>query len=155
MCQTAVKHDGMAHLSAQFLRPQPVVNLTLLFVSLVTTYQVVLNFTILPSLQQFNKVLTYEVRMLMTDRLQLEDGTLLEVPPASRREIYRELCISLYTNPAAEESGLRWAQHYEFLSQKRLSSSAARPDVGVEVTTPRCLAENLVIAVYLGTHSVD
>jgi two-component system osmolarity sensor histidine kinase EnvZ len=38
---------------------------TLLFVSLVTTYLVVLNFAILPSLQQFNKVLAYEVRMLM------------------------------------------------------------------------------------------
>ncbi len=62
---------------------------TLLFVSLVTTYLVVLNFAILPSLQQFNKVLAYEVRMLMTDKLQLEDGTQLEVPPAFRREIYR------------------------------------------------------------------
>ena len=50
---------------------------TLLFVSLVTTYLVVLNFAILPSLQQFNKVLAYEVRMLMTDKLQLEDGTQL------------------------------------------------------------------------------
>lgn len=52
---------------------------TLLFVSLVTTYLVVLNFAILPSLQQFNKVLAYEVRMLMTDKLQLEDGTQLVV----------------------------------------------------------------------------
>ncbi len=63
---------------------------TLLFVSLVTTYLVVLNFAILPSLQQFNKVLAYEVRMLMTDKLQLEDGTQLVVPPAFRREIYRQ-----------------------------------------------------------------
>lgn len=62
---------------------------TLLFVSLVTTYLVVLNFAILPSLQQFNKVLAYEVRMLMTDKLQLEDGTQLVVPPAFRREIYQ------------------------------------------------------------------
>lgn len=45
---------------------------TLLFASPVTTYLVVLNFAILPSLQQFNKVLAYEVRMLMTDKLQLE-----------------------------------------------------------------------------------
>lgn len=62
-----------------------------------TTYLVVLNFAILPSLQQFNKVLAYEVRMLMTDKLQLEDGTQLVVPPAFRREIYRELGISLYS----------------------------------------------------------
>ena len=74
---------------------------TLLFASLVTTYLVVLNFAILPSLQQFNKVLAYEVRMLMTDKLQLEDGTQLVVPPAFRREIYRELGISLYSNEAA------------------------------------------------------
>lgn len=73
---------------------------TLLFVSLVTTYLVVLNFAILPSLQQFNKVLAYEVRMLMTDKLQLEDGTQLVVPPAFRREIYRELgFLSTPTKP--------------------------------------------------------
>ena len=47
---------------------------TLLFVSLVTTYLVVLNFAILPSLQQFNKVLAYEVRMLMTDKLHPAGG---------------------------------------------------------------------------------
>lgn len=64
-----------------------------------TTYLVVLNFAILPSLQQFNKVLAYEVRMLMTDKLQLEDGTQLVVPPAFRREIYRELGISIPTKP--------------------------------------------------------
>ena len=76
---------------------------TLLFVSLVTTYLVVLNFAILPSLQQFNKVLAYEVRMLMTDKLQLEDGTQLVVPPAFRREIYRELGISLYSTEVRVE----------------------------------------------------
>ena len=107
---------------------------TLLFVSLVTTYLVVLNFAILPSLQQFNKVLAYEVRMLMTDKLQLEDGTQLEVPPAFRREIYRELGISLYTNSAAEESGLRWAQHYQFLSQQMAQQLGGPTDVRVEIS---------------------
>ncbi|MBT0727332.1 two-component system sensor histidine kinase EnvZ [Rosenbergiella australiborealis] len=106
---------------------------SLLFVSLVTTYLVVLNFAILPSLQQFNKVLAYEVRMLMTDKLQLEDGTQLEVPPAFRREIYRELGISLYTNSAAEESGLRWAQHYTFLSEQMAHQLGGPTDVRVEV----------------------
>lgn len=106
---------------------------TLLFVSLVTTYLVVLNFAILPSLQQFNKVLAYEVRMLMTDKLQLEDGTQLVVPPAFRREIYRELGISLYSNEAAEDAGLRWAQHYEFLSQQMAHQLGGPTEVRVEV----------------------
>lgn len=83
---------------------------TLLFVSTVTTYLVVLNFAILPSLQQFNKVLAYEVRMLMTDKLQLEDGTQLVVPPAFRREIYRELrgSLSIPTKPPKEWAALGW-----------------------------------------------
>ncbi|MDU7648696.1 MAG: two-component system sensor histidine kinase EnvZ [Klebsiella michiganensis] len=106
---------------------------TLLFASLVTTYLVVLNFAILPSLQQFNKVLAYEVRMLMTDKLQLEDGTQLVVPPAFRREIYRELGISLYSNEAAEDAGLRWAQHYEFLSQQMAHQLGGPTEVRVEV----------------------
>ncbi|WP_342221511.1 two-component system sensor histidine kinase EnvZ [Candidatus Fukatsuia endosymbiont of Tuberolachnus salignus] len=106
---------------------------TLLLVSLVTTYWVVLNFAILPSLQQFNKVLAYEVRMLMTDRLQLEDGMLIEVPEAFRREIYRELGISLYTNAAAEENGLRWARYYKFLSEQMAQQLGGPTDVRVEV----------------------
>ncbi len=93
----------------------------------------VLNFAILPSLQQFNKVLAYEVRMLMTDKLQLEDGTQLVVPPAFRREIYRELGISLYSNEAAEDAGLRWAQHYEFLSQQMAQQLGGPTEVRVEV----------------------
>lgn len=130
---------------------------TLLFVSLVTTYLVVLNFAILPSLQQFNKVLAYEVRMLMTDKLQLEDGTQLVVPPAFRREIYRELGISLYSNEAAEEAGLRWAQHYEFLSHQMAQQLGGPTEVRVEVNKSSCggLAENLAVAQYLGARAAD
>ena len=79
---------------------------TLLFVSLVTTYPGGFELCDFADFQQFNKVLAYEVRMLMTDKLQLEDGTQLVVPPAFRREIYRELGISLTRNEAAEDAGL-------------------------------------------------
>ncbi|MDF7679760.1 two-component system sensor histidine kinase EnvZ [Enterobacteriaceae bacterium ESL0689] len=105
----------------------------LLFASLVTTYLVVLNFAIFPSLQQFNKVLAYEVKMLMTDKLQLEDGTQLAVPAAFRREIYRELGISLYSLDAAEDAGLRWAQHYDFLSQQMAHQLGGATEVRIEM----------------------
>jgi two-component system osmolarity sensor histidine kinase EnvZ len=122
---------------------------TLLFVSLVTTYLVVLNFAILPSLQQFNKVLAYEVRMLMTDKLQLEDGTQLVVPPAFRREIYRELGISLYSNEAAEDAGLRWAQHYEFLSQQMAHQLGGPTEVRVEVNKSSPVVFRYTLAIML------
>lgn len=101
---------------------------TLLFVSLVTTYLVVLNFAILPSLQQFNKVLAYEVRMLMTDKLQLEDGAQLVVPPAFRREIYRRLGISLCspTRLPKRQVCVR-RKHYEFLKPSD-GAATGRPD---------------------------
>ncbi len=106
----------------------------LLFVSLIMTSLVVLNFAILPSLQQFNKVLAYEIRMLMTDQLELEDGTLLEIPPAFRREIYRELGISLHNNAMAHERGLRCAQPYPFLSQQMAQQLGGPTEVRLEVS---------------------
>ncbi len=122
-----------------------------------TTYLVVLNFAILPSLQQFNKVLAYEVRMLMTDKLQLEDGTQLVVPPAFRREIYRELGISLYSNEAAEDAGLRWAQHYEFLSQQMAHQLGGPTEVRVEVnkSSPVVWLKTPAVAQYLGAGAAD
>ncbi|MBN0038288.1 hypothetical protein JTL77_36185, partial [Pseudomonas aeruginosa] len=48
-------------------------------------------------------------------------------------EIYRELGISLYSNEAAEDAGLRWAQHYEFLSQQMAHQLGGPTEVRVEV----------------------
>jgi hypothetical protein len=72
----------------------------------------------------------------------------LEVPPAFRREIYRELGISLYTNSAAEESGLRWAQHYQFLSQQ-MAQQLGGPDrraSGSKQKHTGGVAENLALS---------
>lgn len=55
------------------------------------------------------------------------------VPPAFRREIYRETGISLYSNEAAEEAGLRWAQHYEFLSHQMAQQLGGPTEIRVEV----------------------
>lgn len=93
--------------------------------------------------------------MLMTDKLQLEDGTQLVVPPAFRREIYRELGISLYSNEAAEEAGLRWAQHYEFLSHQMAQQLGGPTEVRVEVNKKLAgrVVENTAVAQYLGTRA--
>ncbi len=131
--RTVLRHETRALFAAQLLCSHTAPDRHLAVRQPGETYLVVLNFAILPSLQQFNKVLAYEVRMLMTDKLQLEDGTQLVVPPAFRREIYRELGISLYSNEAAEDAGLRWAQHYEFLSQQMAHQLGGPTEVRVEV----------------------
>lgn len=106
---------------------------TLLLVSWITTYLTVLNFAILPSLQQFNKLLAYEVKMLMTDRLQLENGSELVVPPAFRRQIHKELGISLYHNNDAAGHGLNWSVRYEFLSQQMARQLGGPTEVRIQM----------------------
>lgn len=114
---------------------------TLLFVSLVTTYLVVLNFAILPSLQQFNKVLAYEVRMLMTDKLQLEDGTQLVVPPrfAVKSTVswaFRSTQMRRQKTPACagrsttNSSASRWRSSWGARRKCALRSTKARPSSG-------------------------
>lgn len=105
----------------------------LLFVSLVMIYLVVLNFVILLSFQQFNKVLVYEVCMLMIDKLQLEDGIQLVVFLVFCCEIYCELGILFYFNEVVEDVGLCWVQYYEFLSQQMVYQFGGFIEVWVEV----------------------
>ncbi|NDL00310.1 two-component system sensor histidine kinase EnvZ [Photorhabdus bodei] len=109
--------------------------MAMLFISLVTSYLVVVNFVIMPSLQQFNKVLAYEVRTLMAEKLKLEDGSFLVISPVVRREIYQELGITLYSESDAEIQGLRWAKRYDFLSEKMGEYLGGKADLRLEINT--------------------
>ncbi|WP_118985172.1 two-component system sensor histidine kinase EnvZ [Photorhabdus sp. CRCIA-P01] len=109
--------------------------MAMLFISLVTSYLVVVNFVIMPSLQQFNKVLAYEVRTLMAEKLKLEDGSFLVISPVVRREIYQELGITLYSESDAELQGLRWARRYDFLSEKMGEYLGGKADLRLEINT--------------------
>ncbi|SUC29335.1 Osmolarity sensor protein EnvZ [Providencia rettgeri] len=105
----------------------------LLFASLVTSYMVVLNFVVMPSLQQFNKVLAYEVRTLMTEKMVLQDGTSVRVSPALRKKIYNELGITFYAHSAAMEEGLNWAKEYDFLSEHMSEYIGGKASVHLEL----------------------
>lgn len=110
----------------------------LLCASLIATYLVVLNFAIVPSLQQFNKVLAYEINLLITDKLVVE-GEEIPVPPAFRRAIYRELGISLYTQDQARQAGLNRAQPNVFLSQqmaRQLNDPATEVRLDINTNNP-------------------
>ncbi|HGJ5873508.1 MULTISPECIES: two-component system sensor histidine kinase EnvZ [Arsenophonus] len=106
---------------------------TLLFASLVTSYLVVLNFVVMPSLQQLNKVLAYEVHTLLTEKIELQDGNAILMPPSFKKKIYKELGINFYTKSLAMEKGLRWARHYEELSQQMAEYMGGKADVRLEI----------------------
>lgn len=105
----------------------------LLLASLGTTYLVVLNFAILPTLQQFNKILALDVRLLMQDSLQMDDGRKVEIPLAFRKEMHKELGISLYTKASAEENGLLLAEFSPYLSDKMAQQFEGPTEVRVIV----------------------
>ncbi|MFV9996989.1 MAG: two-component system sensor histidine kinase EnvZ [Arsenophonus endosymbiont of Dermacentor nuttalli] len=106
---------------------------TLLFASLVTSYLVVLNFVVMPSLQQLNKVLAYEVHTLLTEKIELQDGNAILMSPSFKKKIYKELGINFYTESVAMEKGLRWARHYEELSQQMAEYMDGKADVRLEI----------------------
>ncbi|NRN27762.1 two-component system sensor histidine kinase EnvZ [Photorhabdus heterorhabditis] len=108
--------------------------MAMLFISLVSSYLFIVNFVIMPSLQQFNKVLAYEVRTLMAEKLKLEDGSFLVLSPVVRREIYQELGITLYSESDAEMQGLLWARHYDFLSEKMSQYLGGEADLRLEIS---------------------
>ncbi len=105
----------------------------LLFVSLGTTYLVVLNFAILPTLQQFNKVLAHDIRLLMVDYIEVEEGRFVEIPFGFRREIHRELGVSLYTKSAADVRGLKKSTYSNYLSEKMAKQFKGPTEVRVSV----------------------
>lgn len=94
---------------------------------------VVLNFAILPTLQQFNKILAHDVRLLMIDNLELEDGRKVQIPLAFRSEMHRELGISLYTKASAEINGLHRAEYNPYLSEKMAQQFGGPTEVRVIV----------------------
>nr|CBA75547.1 two-component system, OmpR family, osmolarity sensor histidine kinase [Arsenophonus nasoniae] len=106
---------------------------TLLFASLVTSYLVVLNFVVMPSLQQLNKVLAYEVHTLLTEKIELQDGNAILMPLSFKKKIYKELGINFYTKSLAMDKGLRWARHYEELSQQMAEYMGGKADVRLEI----------------------
>ncbi|SES64119.1 two-component system sensor histidine kinase EnvZ [Thorsellia anophelis] len=109
-----------------------IVGLTL--ITLAITYWVVLNYAILPSLEPFSRILGHEIRMLTTDELLLDDGSLVKFPTAWRKEIFHQLGISLFSADTAMENGLRWARSYQLLTEEMSAQLGVAADVRLEIT---------------------
>ncbi|WP_193015868.1 two-component system sensor histidine kinase EnvZ [Proteus sp. FME41] len=108
--------------------------ISLLFFSLIASYVVVQHLIVGPSLQQFNKVLAYEIRTLMPEELILVDGTPLKISPALRNKIYSELGISFFDKGSALEEGLHWAKEDSDLSEQMSEYLGGETEIWIENT---------------------
>ena len=99
--------------------------LTLLFASQVFSYYAVFNYALLPSLQQFNRILAYEMSVVLDDSLQLNDEELsLEAP--LRRKLLEQLGVSVHTRDEAIVDEYDKATSIDLMSEQ-MSDSLGSP----------------------------
>ncbi|WP_087023344.1 two-component system sensor histidine kinase EnvZ [Thaumasiovibrio subtropicus] len=90
----------------------------LLIASQVFSYLTVLNYALLPSLHQFNRILAYEVRLMLNEDVELESGELVHLDTPLRRELLEQLGVSIHLDDDPLYAEYRNASPVEFLSQE-------------------------------------
>lgn len=76
---------------------------TLLVASQVYSYYALFNYALMPSLQQFNKILSHEISLMLDDSMHMdENGLVMDAP--LRRRVLEQLGVSIYAenSPQAE-----------------------------------------------------
>lgn len=106
----------------------------LMLITLAITYWVVLNYAILPSLEPFSRILGHEIKMLTTNELLLDDGSVVKFPTVWRKEIFHQLGISLFNTDSAMENGLRWARDFQLLTDEMTQQLGVASEVRLEIT---------------------
>ncbi len=80
-----------------------IIFLTLLIASQIYSYYAVFNYALMPSLQQFNNLLSHEINLMLNDSANLEDGLDLDAP--LRRRVLEQLGVTIHAkdSPIADE----------------------------------------------------
>ncbi|KOO02855.1 two-component system sensor histidine kinase EnvZ [Vibrio nereis] len=80
-----------------------IIFLTLLIASQIYSYYAVFNYALMPSLQQFNKILGHEINLMLSDSDNLEDGLGMDDP--LRRRVLEQLGVTIHSedSPIADE----------------------------------------------------
>ncbi|KLV07417.1 osmolarity sensor protein [Photobacterium aquae] len=104
----------------------------LLIASQIFSYLAVLNYALLPSLQQFNRILAYEVRLMLKEDVELADGNTFHLDTPLRRQLLEQLGVTLHaedgTDPVHDEELREYAKatEVEYLSEE-MSSELGSP----------------------------
>ncbi|WP_153445898.1 two-component system sensor histidine kinase EnvZ [Vibrio algicola] len=86
----------------------------LLIASQVLSYLIMFNYALLPSLKQFNRILSHEVKLMLDeDKIQQSDDR----DHPLRRELLSELGVSIYADNSIEANEFKYAAPIDFLSK--------------------------------------
>ncbi|WP_299017397.1 two-component system sensor histidine kinase EnvZ [uncultured Photobacterium sp.] len=90
----------------------------LLIASQIFSYLAVLNYALLPSLQQFNRILAYEVRLMLKEDVELADGETFHLDTPVRRRLLEQLGVTLHPDSIPQNQEYLQATEIEYLSEE-------------------------------------
>ncbi len=91
---------------------------SLLITSQILSYLAVFHYAILPSLQQFNRILSYEVSLMLSEDVTLENGKHVHLEQPLRRRLLQQLGVSLHIESDIEMKEYQRAKSIDFLSEE-------------------------------------
>lgn len=90
----------------------------LLIASQIFSYLAVLNYALLPSLKQFNRILAYEVRLMLKEDVELADGHTFHLDTPLRRQLLEQLGVTLHNEESTALAEFREATRIDYLSDE-------------------------------------
>ncbi|KIE19511.1 osmolarity sensor protein [Vibrio sinaloensis] len=104
-----------------------VIFLTLLIASQIYSYYAVFNYALMPSLQQFNKILSHEINLMLDDSAQLEDELALDAP--LRRRVLEQLGVTIHAEDSAIADEYYHAVSIDLMSEEMSNELGSPTDV--------------------------
>ncbi|MFA0415235.1 two-component system sensor histidine kinase EnvZ [Vibrio renipiscarius] len=101
--------------------------ITLLIASQVYSYYAVFNYALLPSLQQFNKILSYEINLMLDNSDGLENGLVMDAP--LRRQILEQLGVTIHAKESDLANEFRHAISIDLMSEEMTQTLGTQADV--------------------------
>lgn len=101
--------------------------ITLLIASQVYSYYAVFNYALLPSLQQFNKILSYEINLMLDNSDDLESGLVMDAP--LRRQILEQLGVTIHAKDSDLADEFRHAISIDLMSEEMTQTLGTQADV--------------------------
>ncbi len=101
----------------------------LLIASQIFSYLTVVNYALLPSIQQFNRILAYEVRLMMKEDLDMADGEKFHLDRPVRRQLLEQLGVTVVAVNSPEAKEFEQATHIDYLSEEMSHELKSPTDV--------------------------
>ncbi|WP_318466774.1 two-component system sensor histidine kinase EnvZ [Photobacterium leiognathi] len=101
----------------------------LLIASQIFSYLTIVNYALLPSIQQFNRILSYEVKLMLNDELAMPDDQCVHLDRPLRRKLLEELGLTLIVPNSEAAKPFDDAMHIGYLSEQMTKDLGSPTDV--------------------------